>query len=528
MAKYKFRLFLILIIAVSLITAGAQDEISPSEVIPSGELDSSDIGIKKVDLFEIVQPVNLSQLNSKCADFAPYIMASGNLMFFSTSRTGGKGGEDIWFARSSERGWTDPQNLGVPINTGANEGSLTITPDGNEMYFTVCGRDDSYGGCDLYYSRRERGGWTEPVNLGMTINSSSWEAHPSISPDGKTLYFASRQFDGYGGIDIYYSVKTGDDWAPAKMLEYPINNARDQTCPFIHSDGKTMYFSSSGHGGLGGLDVFKTTLEENGKWSLPVNLGSPLNTAQNDYFLSIPASGEFVYFASDRKGGFGNSDIYRVGLEEALQPKIVATVVGKVIDKNSSEPLDAEVLVERLSTGEELAHLSTNPETGEYLVVLPAGEQYSVSVSAEGYVFSTNTFEIQPAEGYKELHWQFELQPVEVGEKIVINNIFFDFDKSEIKPESESELNRVIQLFNKYPNLKIEIQGYADSVGHEAYNLWLSQTRAEAVMNYLLDKGVSQDRLSAQGFGIANPVAPNLTAEGRRLNRRTEFHIISK
>ncbi len=479
---------------------------------------------------EIAQPMNLTPVNSTKSDFAPFISGDAEILYFASSREGGQGGEDLWLCKQNSQGiWSTAENLGPVINSDANEGSLSMTPDGLEIYFTVCGKPGSFGSCDIYYSRWDGSQWSEPKNLGSRINTPEWDGHPSISADGTKLFFASKKYGtGFGGLDIYVSERTEDGWSYPKNIGYPINNARDQTSPFLHPDNRTLYFASDGHGGKGGLDIFKIELQDDGSWSEPKNLGPAVNTKGNDYFFSVSTDGNYIYYASDMMGGLGSFDIYKMELEDIMRPTTVTAVVGKVIDANTQKPLPATITIENFNTGEKEAELKTDPKTGEYFVILPVGEKYSIIMNSDGYVFSSDTLETNSRNDFKRVNKTFELKPIKVGEKIRINNIFFDFNSADIKPESEPELRRAIKLLTKHPNLEIRVAGYADSIGTEDYNLWLSSERAEAVRDYLIQHGIAANRLTSKGYGTSEPIASNETAEGRKLNRRTEFHIIKE
>lgn len=469
-----------------------------------------------------IQPTNISSVNSGWADFAPYITADGRFLYFASSRDGN---EDFYRSERIGNQWQTPENIGSPVNSRYNEGSLCITPDGSMIIFSSCGRPDSYGGCDLYLSRMTKNGWSEPENLGASVNTFAWEGHPSVSADGKMLYFASNRLGGYGGFDIYCSRRLPDGlWSKARNVGYPVNTARDELSPFIHTDGQTLYFSSAGHRGLGLLDIYRTVKGDDGRFSSPENLGPPVNTQSNDYFFSIPASGEYIYFSSARRGGFGDSDIYFMSLEEALKPRVVATVSGRVTDSRTKEPVSASIKIENLTDAVFVDSLQTNPATGGYYVVLPAGKLYGITVEAPGYAFFSMHFELSPDEGYKEFNIPVLLKPIEVGEVLQINNIFFGFNSDSIRPESESELLRAVKLLTDYPGVGIEILGYADSIGTETYNLGLSRRRAEAVKNYLVDHGIDASRLVAKGMGELPPT----TGKALALQRKTEFKIMSK
>ncbi|HHS50185.1 MAG TPA: hypothetical protein ENN07_03630 [candidate division Zixibacteria bacterium] len=475
-------------------------------------------------LADMVAPTNLTMVNSIYSDFAPYVSADGQRLYFSSNRRNGI--EDFYVSEFQSNRWQTPTPLGAPINTDANEGSMAVSVDGNTIIFTACGRKDAYGTCDLYISERVAEGWSEPRNLGRNVNSRGWDGHPSLSADGKTLFFSSDRFGGFGGRDIWLSRKTDRGWSRAENIGFPINNARDQASPFIHPDGVTLYFSSAGHGGLGMLDVFKSEMDSLGRWSEPLNLGPPVNTPDSDYFFSIPAKGDLIFFSSDRAGGYGGFDIYYLPLSEALRPKVVATLSGSVSDKETGLPLSAEITVERIATGEVLASPRTNPETGEFFIVLPAGETYGISVSAEGYAFSSERYDIPVEEGYQELKMDFKLSRLVAGETFEIRNIFFDFDSDSIRSESIPELNRAVKLLEDNPSLQIEIRGHTDAIGAEEYNIDLSHRRAFNVLKYLVENGIEVRRLAAKGYGTSEPIGDNITEEGRRLNRRTEFHII--
>ena len=473
---------------------------------------------------EMASPTNITELNSIESDFAPFISTDGRTIYFSSSRSGGYGGEDIYVSHFEKGYWTTPRNIGPPVNTKYNEGALCISPDGEDMFISICGRPDSYGGCDIYVCHRHGEKWSEPRNLGKIVNSRDWDGHPTLSPSGDTLYFASDRFGGFGGIDIYYTYKTKKGWCKPKNFGYPINNARDQTSPFLHIDGRTMYFSSAGHGGLGGLDVFFTRRDTaTGKWSKPQNIGPPVNTSGNDYFFSVPGAGDYIYFASDRPAGYGGFDIYSYPLEAWQRPQIVATLIGKVVDARTKKPLAASVTIERLSDGKVIQKLETDSLTGQFFAVLAAGQTYGISVSAPGYSFTSENYEVKMQEGYNELRHTFELRKVEIGSIVSLVNLFFDFGKSDLRPESEPELMRIYNLMQEYPKMKIEVQGFADSVGNSKFNMYLSRMRAKSVSDWLVEKGIDSTRIRYVGYGEEEQ---GVTEEDLQRSRRVQFKII--
>ena len=472
----------------------------------------------------VAAPTNLSEINSPQSDYAPFITPDGKTLYFSSSREGGYGGEDIYYSTLENGYWSPPKNLGPPINSPYNEGAMCLSPDGKTMYITICGRPDSYGECDIYVSVKQGETWSEPKNLGKNVNSTWWDGHPTLSPTGDTLYFASDRFGGFGGMDLYFTYKTPNGWARAKNFGYPINNARDQTSPFMHIDGRTLYFSSAGHGGLGGLDVFLTRYDTTtGHWSKPINLGPPINTSGNDYFFSVPGAGDYIFFASDRPGGYGGFDIYSYPLQQWQKPQVVATLVGKVVDATTGEPVYATVTIERLRDGTVVQTLKTDSLSGEFFVVLPAGEMYGISVSAPGYAFASENYEVKPEQGFNELHHTFKLKRIEIGSIVSLVNIFFDFGKYDLRPESEPELERIYELMKQYPEMKIEVQGFADSIGSSEFNLYLSRMRAKAVRDWLVQHGIDSTRIRYVGYGEEERGA---TEEELQQSRRVQFKII--
>lgn len=301
-------------------------------------------------------------------------------------------------------------------------------------------------------------------------------------------------------------------------LGFPVNNARDQVSPALHPDGKTLYFASSGHGGMGGLDVVKSVIDENGRFSTPVNLGPPVNTPGNDYFFAIPTEGDKIFFASSRSGGYGGTDLYTYPLDAEMRPSVVASLQGRVVESGTQSPIDAVVRVEDLGNGQILFDQATNPETGEFLVVLPAGRSYGISVSSEGYVFTSTSIDVSPEGGYMLIDKLFELSRVQKGTKVVLNNLFFYFGKAELKPESYPELDRVVEILNKYPDMSIAIKGYTDTIGTDTFNLWLSEARSQSVYEYLIKKLIPAGRMTYKGYGKV--ISGNLQE-----SRRVEFEI---
>jgi outer membrane protein OmpA-like peptidoglycan-associated protein len=487
-------------------------------------------------------------VNSKYSDFGPIISADGNALFFTSDRPEGYGGQDIWVSRRVGGSWTIPVNLGKPVNTQLNEGPDTFSVDEQVMYLTGCNREDGHGQCDIYISHRVgENEWSEAENLGPPLNTKYNEANASLSLDGKTLYFVSTRPEGLGGWDIWVSNQDGrGKWSEPENLGKNINTPLNEVYAFIHTDGVSLYFSSDGHGGLGASDMFRTQLGEGG-WSEPVNLGPLVNTPDKDYYFTIPASGDLAYFSSDRGNTIGQEDIYAVPIPLVMKPGGVTLVRGivadietctrfeedpvlkiKRYDITSCTPVQANLRIAEIMTDKEFYRVKTRSD-GFYQTFLPAGQNYSISVFATGYAFHSERFDIPAAQTYKVIEKNILLHPEKVGAVVVLNNVFFDFDKSTLRPESKGELNNLINMMRQSPNMRLEIRGHTDSKGSNAYNIRLSKARAKSVVTYLIGMGgVDPGRLEAYGYGEEVPIASNATDEGRQLNRRVEFKILQK
>lgn len=499
-------------------------------------------------------------INSINPDYCPIINADETMLIFTSRRentTGGKRDpqdekfyEDIYIAYKENDNWT-LNNAGKPINSDLHDATVGLSPDGQTLYVYK-----GENGGDIYFCTLKGKEWSKPERLEKTINSKMHESSASLGPDGRTLYFVSDREGGVGGRDIYVSYldKKGK-WSEAVNIR-ALNTQYDEEAVFIHPDGRTLYFSSKGHKGMGGFDIFKSTYE-NGVWSEPVNLGYPINTADDDVFFSISASGQHGYMSSARTGGIGDQDIYiitflmekpmtgssednliawrTVPVKETQVEKTLAVstasltlLKGKILDEVTKQPVEAEIILTDNSKSEELATFKSNSATGKYLVSLPSGKNYGIAVKASGYLFHSENFDIPNAAAYQEIEKDVYLKKIEVGKEIVLRNIFFDFNKATLRPESTAELERLAQLLKENASIKIEISGHTDNVGSAAYNKTLSEKRAKAVVDYLIGVGIDAGRLTFAGYGFDKPIAPNTTEEGRQLNRRTEFKIISK
>jgi len=477
-------------------------------------------------------------INGKEGDYFPSVTADESMLLFTSRRAGSTGGkdadgiydEDLWFSLKKEDGtWDTPKNFGSPVNTKNNNGIASFTGDGQYVVCGRCGETDGYGNCDIYGTTLTGNTWGTPVNLGSVINSSEWDAQVSISADGKTLIWSSMRTGGFGNEDLWMSKKNEKgEWTSPKNLGTTINTSGNEYSPYLHPDGKTLYFSSNNLSPrIGGFDIYKTTLQDDGKWATPVNLGYPINTEYNDLYFVLTPSGIKGYFASNRPGGQGNNDIYEIIYPQEKKSSLT-TFIGNVMDDETKMPLEATIKIEDLDSAKLVGEYVSNSATGKCVVILNPGHNYSLTVSKNGYLFYSENFNIPANNEFKEVKKDIPLQAIKEGKKIVLNNIFFQSGKAELTETSMIELDNLFQLLKDNADIKVEISGHTDNVGNKADNLRLSQDRAGVVVNALIKKGIDASRLTAKGYGDTQPIAANDNDEHKQLNRRTEFKILNK
>lgn len=476
-----------------------------------------------------------STINTKDDEYWPSLTADGQTLMFTRQSYGPSRQlsrnlyqEDFYISYKSDTGWMVSVNAGEPLNTPQNEGAQTLSSSGNYMYFTSCDRPGGLGSCDIYFSAYSNGKWSIPYNLGSPVNTASWESTPSISADGCMLFFSSSRTGGSGGKDIWYSIiKENGTWSkpvnPGKM----INSDGDEMSPFIHFDGRSLYFASNGRPGMGGFDIYLTRMKEDSTWTEPQNLGYPVNTSSDEMGLVIEAGGQKAYFSSKRENSNGK-DIFWFNLDKSFRPNPVSYLKGRVTDRQNGMRLKADYELINLTTGKITVKGKTD-ETGNFLVCLPSGNNYGINVSKAGYLFYSENFMFEGIHTVMEpLIKNISLSPVRVGEKMLLTNVFYEIDRWELKQESLSELDNLVDLLKYNKEFIVEIGGYTDSTGTAEYNLSLSEKRAISVVNYLIESGIDAERLQFRGYGNAFPVADNVTSEGRRLNRRTEVKIVAR
>ncbi|MBD2770378.1 OmpA family protein [Hymenobacter sp. BT664] len=501
------------------------------------------------------------ELNSAESDYGPVVSADESTILITSRRMGSTGGkkdpegngffEDIYQATWQGKAWSPATNLGAPVNTEAHNATVGLAPDGQRMLVY-----SSSNGGDLLEARLSGNAWARPKELSSRINTRSHETSASFSPDERLLYFVSNRREGsLGGSDIYKVELEGR--TPPVNLGPTINTAYGEEGVFMAPDGKTMFFSSEGHNSMGGYDIFKSVFE-NGKWSTPENLGWPINTPDDDIFFVTSASGRHGYYSSDRPGGLGAKDIYRITFlgpekqpllseedlllasrfapmkQNMLAPAVtvataqVTILKGTVTDDATHLPLEAAIDLIDNTSGLTIATFRSNATSGKYLVSLPSGTNYGIVARQDGYLFHSENFNLPAGAAYAEVVKDIPLKRLEVGTTIVLRNIFFDTGKATLRPESTAELKRLQKLLVETPDLKLEMAGHTDNVGEAARNQDLSKRRAQAVVTYLTQQGIAATRLTAAGYGESRPVAPNTTRTGRQLNRRTEFKVTAK
>ena len=468
---------------------------------------------------------------STSLEYFPSLSVDGQRLIFT--RRVDRRQEDFYESRRQADGsWATAVPL-TGVNTNLNEGAQSITADGNYLVFTGCGRREGLGGCDLYGSTRVGGRWTEAVNLGPVVNSRFSESQPSLSQDGSLLFFASNREGGLGQDDLYVAGRQTDgSWSKPVNLGATVNTPANDRYPFWAADNKTLYFTTSGRAGMGGADLFKTTLSPSNQWQPPVNLGYPINTPGEETNLFIALDGKSAYFS---KGVADDIDIYTFELPEKLRPVAATYVEVTVVDDRTGQPLAATVRLQPQAPGGRLTVRTTGPD-GHYLTVLPIGQEYGFTVERSGYVFYSDHFSLADTFSLTEpFELTVRLQPVEelaTGPEaeedgaIVLRNVFFETASDALIGLSTEELDRLANLLREQLEVSVEIAGHTDDVGTEAANQDLSERRARRVKAYLESQGIAAERITAVGYGETRPVAPNTTEEGRASNRRTTFRLV--
>ena len=473
------------------------------------------------------KPINLGkEINSSHPEYLPILSIDGSELIFTRRLTGTN--EDFFVSKKDSSGWGMAKPAGGNINTPQSEAAQTLSADGEWMIYAASGREDSYGNYDLYMAQKTNEEWEDVYHFGLGINTDQWEAQPSLSPDRKDLYFASRRPGGFGGIDIYVShLKPNGYYSQPENMGSGINTSGDDQCPFIHADNQTLYFTSNGWLGYGDDDLFVVRKQPNGEWGKPENLGYPINTIEKEGTMCIAADGKTAYYAADRNDSYGGLDIYSFELREDVRPVKTLWVKGKITDKNTGKPVVSTLELNNLATHQTISHIQTD-DAGNYFMTLPVGKDYAFNVNSKGYLFYSDNFLMANKSPDSTYIKNILLEPIASNASVVLKNIFFEVNKYELNPESQTELDNLVRLLNENPTMEIEISGHTDNVGKPSDNMILSNNRAKAVVNFLISKKINPARLVAKGFGETKPLADNKTEAGRLQNRRTEMRVISQ
>ena len=512
-----------------------------------------------------------NSLNTEYNEYGASISADESVIVFTARRPNSTGGkidknlnenfEDIYISYKNENGeWSEAKNVGEPVNTSNHDANSGISADG-QKFIIYLGKKN---GGDLFESTLTGDIWSKPESFGKHINTDYHESSAAYSPDGRSLYFVSDRPGGLGQHDIYVAqLDEKGKWGEVKSLGNVINTKYEEEGVFMHPDGKTLYFSSKGHSSMGGYDIFKSVYDASTKtWSEPQNLGYPVNTSDDDIFFVISASGKHGYYTSMNSDTKGLRDLYMItflgeekpmmlNTEDVLLASVAAptkeiviaptievkdaqlTILkGTISDFLTDEKLEAEIEIVDNEANMVIATFKSNSKTGKYLVSLPAGKNYGIAVKKEGYLFHSENFDIPKTAAFQEVEKNVRLKKLSVGNKIVLRNIFFDLNKATLRPESTTELNRLIKLMTDVPSLRIELGGHTDSQGSDSYNMTLSEQRAKAVVDYLVKNGIASDRLESKGYGETKLVnecenGVKCSPEQHQQNRRTEFTVLN-
>jgi outer membrane protein OmpA-like peptidoglycan-associated protein len=491
----------------------------------------------------VASPINIkietlgNNLNSTYADYAPVISADQNTIFFTTTRVetkgnikddGGNNTEDIYMSNKINSVWSVAKSIGAPISTEGHEATVGISADGQ----TILIYKDDNGDGNIYSTSLNGDVWGVPIKLNENINSKHWEPSAAISADGSKLYFTSNKPGGFGGSDLYTSNRLPNgEWGKSENMGAAINTIYDEDGPFIHPDGVTLAFSSNGHSSMGGFDIFTSTRSVSGVWTNPANVGFPINTTDDDIYYVLSPDNKTAYFSSFREGGIGEKDIYSAKFVDRKETPLTL-MKGNVIDESGAAAKNIEITVTDNETEVVLGVYKANSLTGQFMYILTPGKNYNITYHSPGHLFYSENMEISLKTNYYEIFKPIVLDPIVVGSKITLNNIFFDFDKANLRPTSNVEIKNLVMLLKANPNMKVEIAGHTDSKGTEDYNQKLSEDRAQAVVDRLFANGISVEQMKAKGYGKTMPVAANKNkdgsddADGRQLNRRVELQII--
>lgn len=463
-------------------------------------------------------------INRFSLQYFPVLTIDNQTMVYTRRRgTGIQFDEDIVIAKKDNDLWSAASSIAPTVNTQFNEGACSISADGRTLIFTSCEGRQSFGSCDLYYVTREGEEWGKPKNLGKTVNSSSWDSQPSLSADGKTLYFVSNRPGGYGKRDIWVTRQKDGNWTKPENLGPGINTNQDEATPFIHFNGKSLFFASQGHVGLGGFDIYVSERIRD-QWSVPYNLGYPTNDFEDQSGLFITADGKTAYYTDESEE---RSEIFTFKIQsDSLISNKASYLTGLITNKETSQPIEAKLELYDLVTQEKLYSTTSDPITGRYFMALFEGGEFGAYASADGFLFEDFQFDLQSSKDLKPDTLNISLNPLRSGETIILENVYFEFDSYALANKSKSELELVFQFLQKNKTLQVEIAGHTDASGSAAYNLELSDKRAKSVFDFLVERGIPETQMEYVGYGSQYPVEQNKEQPDSSMNRRIEFRIL--
>ena len=498
------------------------------------QLKTADFAVKAKENPVNFNPERLPAIINKFAlQYFPYTTADQK-QFIYTARAGTTpdADENIYISDLKNGKWGAPVSISNVINSNSNEGAATIAGDGKTLVFTACSRADSNGDCDLYISTRTGDAWSKPENMGKVINSKAWDSQPSLSADGRTLYFTSGRSGGVGKEDIWVTHQNEDgSWKAPENLGKPVNTTGRDMAPLIHGSGSTLYFVSDGHIGLGGLDVFMSDLEGK-QWTEPRNLGYPLNTQADEGSLFITPDNQKGFYSRQelkdpRDARSVTIQLYGFSVPDVWKSKDASTYAqGTVYNSETKKPIGAVVQVYDVASDTLVQQVKADKVSGQYTVVLTEGKQYALYVNAPGYLLNSFSYDYTKASNLNPVALDVYLKPLKSGSAVVLNNIFFESGAYTLRGTSKTELNKIINFLRLNKDLKVEISGHTDDVGTDKANQLLSEKRAKAVVDYLSSNGIHKSRLTYKGYGETKPVAPNTSDENRQLNRRIELRVL--
>ena len=497
-------------------------------------------------------PINLGEgINSIYPEYYPSITVDGKTMLFTRRlpiNNASQFQEDFFVSESNEdENWKKAIPMPTNVNTINNEGAPTISSDGKSLIFVACSDETGdygfdrfgYGSCDLFYSKKLGNKWLNPINLPGNVNSYNWETQPSLSADGNTLYFIRgvRNKNGKKDSDIYFSKLQNDGkWSAAERLPNTINTPYAEESVHIHPDGKTLYFASRGHVGMGGSDLFVSRMDKKGNWSKAVNLGYPINTLFDENSLMVSAKGDIAFLASNRPGGYGDLDIYYFNLPDEIKPTKTFYFDGLVFDLKTRKALAGHFQLIDIESGQVVIISDADKIDGSFMVALPINRDYAISVSYPGYFPYSLNFNLSMPDGQENYHLDIPLNPETSEVENVLSNVFFDLNQSKIRETSKIELLEFVAYLKQNPQHKIELGGHTDSRGNRTDNLILSSERAKSVFDFLISNGINANRLSYKGYGSTQTIISDVEIEkmnseqekekAHQKNRRTVYKII--